>query len=431
MQVTVEETGALERQVTIQVPAENIDDKVHSRLREVGKQVRIKGFRPGHIPMKVLRQRYGKGIRQEVVGQVMQESLQKAIEDESLRPVGRPEVNPKPESLKSGDLEFVATFEVFPPFETIDVSTLDIQRPTAEVSDADVDGMLTTLQMQRREWRSADATAADGDRVSLNLAMVSADGRFPAEGSDAVKLVVGEGATFDALEDAIRGVSPGDEESFDATLPENFGEPSLAGKAAHVQIEITAVESPVLPEVDEAFAASFGIADGSLEQLREEIRRNLERELEQATMSALKLQIVDKLVAAHDEVPVPESAVAAELAGLKARAESRQQAVDEAALEPLARQRVAAGILMSEIARQNALNIDPRKVREAIEKVAATYEEPQAVVELYYREPQLLDSVQNAVLEERVVEWVLDHASVEEQSMEFNEVIALAAQRSR
>lgn len=434
MQVSVENAGGLERRVTVQIPEAEIQGKVDSRLQEISKQAKIKGFRPGRVPMSVIRQRYGKQVRMEVANEAIQNSLQQAIRDEKLRPASTPQVREVPAGLNKGDLSFTAVLEVFPEFGVLDVSAMEIEKPDAEVTAADVDEMLNTLRDQRRTWKPVERAAQSGDQVQFEYVANTSEGRVPEQGHQRLAILLGASG-FAGLEAALTGLKANDEASADLEFPENFREPALAGKKASVELKVSAVSEVFRPEVDEEFVRSFGVADGTVETLRTEIKANLERELRQAVTSILKMNIIDALVKTSPNLALPESIVrqeAASLAGRAAAQAGREPAPEDAvSFMDKAAERVRGGLLLGELARQNKVRIDRAKVRQAVETIAQTYESPAEVVQLYYSNEQLMSQVENTVLEEQVVDWVLEHAKVARKEMKFQDVISGATGRNQ
>jgi trigger factor len=434
MQVSVENTGGLERKLTIQIPGDDIKQKLESRLRELGKQVRIKGFRPGRVPLSVVRQRYGKQARQEIIGDAVQASLQQAIADENLRPAAMPRMDNPPRDLDDGNLEFEAIIEVYPEIDTIDAAKLEIEQPVAEVQDSDIDEMLQTLREQRRSWNEVERAAAEGDQVIIDFSAETDDARVPEEGEKRMSVVLGASG-FDELEKLLTGLEADAEKSKKLAFPEGFNEPTLAGKKAKASVKVIKVSESVLPEVDEAFIKSFGVEDSSLDALKTEIRGNMERELKQARVSLMKVRLVNALLDSVPELEVPKAVVRDEAAGMAAQILSSQgQEPDQAVVRQLAGQfmepaekRVRAGLLLGELARQNEIRVDGAKVREAIDTVANTYEQPDEVVQLYYQNARLLQQVESSVLEEQVVDWVLENAKVTPRDMSFQDVIQAAS----
>jgi trigger factor len=434
MQVSVENTGGLQRRLTVQVPGQEIQEQVESKLKELSKSVRIKGFRPGRVPLSVVRQRYGKQVRMDIVNETMQKSLQQAIRDEDLRPASTPQLDVEPERLDAGDLEFSALIEVYPEIETIEVGSIDLERPEAEITDEDVDDMLQTLREQRKTWQDVERKAQKGDRVLLEYAAEADEGRVPEEGEQRMAIIMGESG-FDDLENALAELDAGESKNLELAFPENFREPKLAGSKVKTELKLVSVSEGELPEVNEEFIKSFGIEDGEIDTLKEEIRGNLARELKQAVNTLLKARLIDALLEARTDLEVPDSIVQQEATGMAAQAtRSQDQAPDPAIVQAFvgpARERVKAGLLMGELARQNRIRIDAAKVRQAIETVANTYEQPAEVMQLYYGNQRLMEQVESSVLEEQVVDWVLENAKVTPRTMKFQEVITSATQAAR
>ena len=434
MQVSVVNSGGLKRHVTVQIPEAEIQQKVDSRLQELSKQVKLKGFRPGRIPMTVIRQRYGKQVRLEIANEAMQTSLQQAIRDEKLRPAAAPQVAERPEGLTKGDLQFTAMLEVFPEIAALDASQLSLEKPTAEVLDSDVDEMLVTLREQRRSWNPVERAPAKGDQVIFEYVAETDTGRVPVQGHQRLGIVMGSSG-FDALELALSTLSPGQSGEANLEFPASFRDGALAGQKARVELKVNTVSESRLPDVDESFVKGGGIADGNIETLRKEIRANLDRELRQATVSLLKVKLIEALVARMPDLEIPDSMVRAEANSLAARAAAQSgrepNPADAEAFMEKAAGRVRGGLLMGEIARQNSLRLDGGRVRSTIEIIAQTYEDPAEVIQLYYGNQQLLSQVENTVLEEQVVDWVLDKAKVTERNMKFQEVITAATGANR
>jgi len=431
MQVSVENTSAIEKRLKIQVPAEEIIQQIDARLREIGKQVKLKGFRPGRIPFSVLRQRYGKQATQEIVQQTAQTSLQQAIEQESLRIAANPRLEDAPVLDKETGLEINAIIEVFPDLGEIEVAGLEIERPDVSVTDADVSEMLATLKKQRTSWADVERQPVEGDQALVEFVAQTEDGRVPETGKQHLAVVLGESG-FDKLEQAVSKMSAGDEKKLKLEFPADYNEPLLAGKKADVVLELARVQEGTLPEVDEAFIQSFGVSSGGAEELNKEIRRNLERELGQAINSQLKAQLTDRLLELHPDLQMPESVVTNEAHNLLrqmlrgAEIEITEEMLQHF-MEP-ARKRVRSGLLLAELARQNEIALDGGKVREAIEEIAQTYEEPREVVQMYYSEQRMLQAVENSVLENQVVDWVVNNAKVTDKSMSFQQAINAATQ---
>jgi len=434
MQVSVENTGGLQRRLTVQVPGQEIQQQVETKLKELSKSVRVKGFRPGRVPLSVVRQRYGKQVRLDIVNETMERSLRQAIRDEDLRPASTPRLDVEPEALGAGDLEFSALIEVYPEIDPIDVGSIALERPEAEITEQDVDDMLQTLREQRKSWQDVERKAQPGDRVLLEYVAETEEGRVPEMGTQRLAIIAGDSG-FEDLEKAAADLDAGESKKLELAFPENFREPKLAGRTAATELKLVSIAEGKLPEVGEEFIKSFGVEDGKAETLMEEIRGNLKRELKQAVSSLLKARLIDALLEARNDLEVPDSIVQQEATGMAAQAtRSKDQqpdpAIVQAFMEP-ARDRVKAGLLMGELARQNGIRIDAAKVREAIESVANTYEQPAEVMQLYYGNQRLMEQVESSVLEEQVVDWVLENAKVSPKEMKFQEVITSATQAAR
>jgi trigger factor len=425
MQVSVENVGKLERKLTVKFPAERFESQVSERIAEMGRTVRLKGFRPGKVPTTVIKQRFGEQVRGEVLSDLIGSTLREAVEKENLRPIANPSIDTtgRPEN---GEIAYTATFEVMPEFPEIDVAALEITRPVAEVSDADIEKMIETLRQQRRSFDPVERASAEGDFVMFEYAAVAGDYRFPAEGLERAGSVLGSGTLFKALDEALTGRAAGEEFEADVAFPQDFRNEQLAGKTAKVSFKIVKVQEPKLPEVDAEFAKLFGIADGDLDSFRKEVRANLERELKATLMARLKSEVAEKIADAHAELDVPNLMVQSEARNLAAGSVPKGQQpppqLIEAAL-PVARKRVIAGLLMGEVARKQELKIDRKRVAEQLAAIASTYEEPEKVIELYNGDPQLMSGLQNRVMEDQVAEWVAEHAKTTTQDLSFDEVM--------
>jgi trigger factor len=429
MQVSLENVGKLERKLTVRIPAGDYESRVKARLAEVSRNVRLKGFRPGKVPPKVIEQRFGSQVRDEAISELIRTSFQEAVGQQNLRPAMAPQIDTTGEPA-DGQIEYTATFEVLPDVGAIDVAKLAISRPVAQVAEVDVDAMIETLRQQRRGWAPVERPAQAGDMILFEYSAQAEDGRHPEEGADRSGTILGSGAMTEDLERELTGHAAGDTLAFEMTFPATFRVAALAGKPARVEARISRVQESRLPEVDDAFIALFGIKEGGMEKFRADVRANLERELKGVLTSRLKADVVQKLVDAYPDLDLPQRMVQNEARALaeQAQAQAKEQgqatvaAVPES-FEALARRRVAAGVLVGEIARQNGVRLDNRRVAEALASIASTYEEPQQVVELYQRDPNLMSSLQNRVLEDQVADWIAEHAQTTEQHLTFNEAM--------
>ena len=424
MQVSVENVGTLGRKVVVTLPADQLESKVRSRLQEMTKTARIKGFRPGKVPQKIIEQRFGAQVHGEILSDLIGSSFQEAMTQEKLRPAMQPSISTSGKA-DNGQLQYTAEFDVLPEIPTIDVGSLEITRNVATVGNEDIDQMIDTLRQQRRNWNAVERAAADGDMVLFEYSAQSDEERHPAEGRDRIGTIIGSEALSKALEDKLIGLSADDEAEFDINFPAQVRVPALAGKQAKVSMKVIRIQESQMPEVDAEFIKSFGVDDGSMEQFRVDIRANLERELKAMLLGRLKAATVDKLIDAHSGLDVPQSLIENEARALASQNAEKGQG-KSVGIEPFmgtARRRVMAGLLLSELARQNDIKLDPRRVSEALMTIASTYEEPEQVVELYTRDPQLMNGLQARVVEDQVIEWIADHAKINEQSMSFSEVM--------
>ncbi len=424
MQVSVENVSNLERKVTVSMPVDRLQSLAGSRLSEIARTARIKGFRPGKIPAKIIEQRYGAQVRNEVFGDLVRESFDEAMRKENLRPAGQPQIQPT--DAAEGELGYVATFEVVPDFGTIDTAGLQIVRPTSEVLDADVDHMIETLRLQRRSWNEVQRAAQTGDLVMVETVTTVDGERMPAEGVERAATVLGSGMLDRELEAQLAGKSAGDDLALDVSYPADWNDAALAGKDAKIQAHIVRVSESHLPELDVEFIRTFGIRSGDIEQFRAEVRSNLERELKGALMGRLRAEVLDKLIAKYAHVELPQRLIEAEARG-QAR-QSEQQALESGQANPhvpfegflpAARMRVATVLLVNEVSRQNNIKLDPQRVNEMLTLIASTYEEPKQVLELYRNNQRMMSDLQARVMEEQVIDWIAAQAQATEHHMSF------------
>jgi trigger factor len=432
MQVSVESVGNLERRMTLRVPTERVEGQIGGRLREIARTAQLKGFRPGKVPAKVIEQRYGAQVRNEVVDELLQQGFDQGIRENDLRLAGNPRIEPSAEAGE-GELAFVATFEIVPDFGDIDVTKLQIVRNTAEVSEEDIDRMIENLRLQRRSWTLVTRPAQAGDAVDVETWSMVDGERLPAEGAERGVTMIGSGAMYADIENALVGLGTGEDKTLTVDFPADWRVPQLAGKQAVVNVKVEAVSEQVLPDVDADFIRSFGVRSGEMDQFRVEIRTNLERELKGALMGRLRREVGEQLIAAYAHVEMPPRVVEAEARAMLAQTleQSRRQgrAVEAPAdawrdfLEP-ARKRITVALLVGEIARRNSLTLDPKRLNETLRLIASTYEEPQQVIDLYRNDRQLMASLQNRVMEEQVIDWIAERAVHTDTPLSFQEAIS-------
>ncbi|MBB5210683.1 trigger factor [Microbulbifer hydrolyticus] len=431
MQVSIETTSGLERRLTVNLPAEVVDKEVDKRLQQASKTVRINGFRKGKVPMKVVRQRFGAGVRQEVLGEVMSRSFYEAVQKEQVKPAGQPSIEAK--NVTPGEnLEYVATFEVYPEVTLTDLGEVEVERPKAEVTDADVDNMIDVLRKQQSGWKETKRKAQKGDRVTINFVGRKDGEEFEGGKGEDQKLVLGSGSMIPGFEDGIIGMKPGEEKEVEVTFPEDYQAKNLAGAAAVFTIKVTASEKPELPELNDEFFAAYGVEEGGEEKFREEVRGNMERELKNAALNKVKTQVMDQLFEKHD-VEIPAALVQGEVQTLRGqmvqqfggqiKPEDAAKMLPDTMFEDQAKRRVVLGLVVGEIVKENKLSVDGDRVKAKVEELASTYQQPEEVVEYYFNNRELLAGVESVVLEDQVVDFVLDKAKVSEVESTYDDVI--------
>ena len=429
MQVSVEKTSDLERRLSIVVPSEQFEHQVSSRLKETRSRVRLPGFRPGKVPMKEVRRRFGAAAREETAGDVMRASFMEAVQREALSPAGSPVLQVV--KLDAGfDFEFTATFEVFPPVELADFASLEVARPTCEITDGDIDDMVQRLREQRREWEEVERGAEEGDLVTVDFeGLLDGESFEGNKGEDAV-FEVGSGRMIEDFDQAIRGMAAGDTREFPAGFPDDYHNDELAGKTVDFTATLNSVKEPRLPEVDDEFIRAFGVEDGDMKAFRDEVAGNMRRELDGAIRAQVKSRVMDQLVDNH-EIQLPQALVRQEIHALNDRMLQRVREADRKSVslpDELFRERaerqVALGLITREIIREHELTADPEKIRERVEELAEPYADKDQVIAWYYQNEEQLAGVEMAVLEDSVVETVLAAARVSLQERTYADIIA-------
>jgi len=431
MQVSVETTQGLERRLTITVPADAIDSAVKSRLQQLAKTQRINGFRPGKVPVSVIKKRFGQAVRQEIAGDVMQQNFYQAIVQEKIQPAGMPNFELTKDE-DGQDLEFVASFEVYPEVEVKGINDIEIEKPVVDITDADLDKMMETLQKQHATWKEVKRKAKKNDKVIIDF-VGSVDGEeFEGGKAEDFELELGQDRMIPGFEKPLVGAKTGEDVTIEVTFPEDYHAENLKGKDAVFQVKVKKVEGQALPKVDEDFATLFGVQEGGVEALQAEVRKNMQRELDQTLKTQIKEDVIAKLVAAN-EIDIPQALIDQEVDALREQAKQRfsQQQGGGQNLPELpaelftdnAKRRVSVGLLLGEVIKQNELKADEAKVNEMIETAASAYEDPKEVVEYYNNNQELMQQMQNVALEEQAVEWVLEQANVTEVTKAFDDVM--------
>ena len=430
MQVSVETTSGLGRRLTVAVPAERLDSAVEQRLLEAQKSLRIDGFRPGKVPMREVKRRFAKAVRSEVLGDVMRDSFVKAVEEQKLEPAGMPRFEATTNE-PGKDLEFVAVFDVFPEIALAGFDAITVERPVAEVTDADLDTMIDNLRKQRASWEVVEKAAEQGDRVNIDYEGFKGEEAFAGGSAKGQNLVLGSGSMIPGFEDGLVGSKAGDQKTLELTFPEEYHAEELKGQAVQFKITVNKVEAQKLPEIDEQFMKGFGVEGGDMAQFRAEVKKNMERELTNAVRANVKGQVMDALVAAHS-FDVPGALVANEIQRMRQQMMQQfggGQQFDASILpddlfREQAERSVRLGLVVRQILEQNELKADADKVRARIEEIAEQYEEPAEVVKWFYGNRQQLEQVEGAVLEEQVVELVLASAKQNDKASSYEDVVA-------
>lgn len=438
MQVSIETTSGLERRLTISVPSTRVDQAADERLKKAAKTVRINGFRPGKVPFKVVKQRYGESVRQEVIGEVVNQTFYEAIVQEKINPAGAPSIEPT--QMEAGkDFEYVATFEVYPEVTLVDLDGVEIEKPKASVKAADVKKMIDIFRKQQAEWKPARRAAKLEDRVNIDYVGTKDGEEFAGGSAKGSDLVLGSNRMIPGFEDGIVGMKKGEEKTIDLTFPEDYHAEDLKGAAVQFAITVNSVESQSLPKMDEDFFAKYGVEEGGEEKFKEEVKNNMERELKNAIKQRVKTAVLDKVIELHSSVQVPKALIANEIKGLK------QQALQQYGLanqdfdlnmlpddmfKAQAERRVKLGLILSEVVKAKNVKADADKVRAMVEEIASTYQEPQEVIDYYYSNQEQLQGIESAVMEDQVVEILLEKAKVVETASDYESVLNPTAQEA-
>jgi trigger factor len=440
MQVSIETTSGLERRLTVGVPAERIESEINSRLQKAAGNVRLAGFRPGKVPMKVMRQRFGAGVRQEVLGEVMSQSFQEAVIQEKLRPAGQPSIEPR--NLEAGkDLEYIATFEVFPEVEVVEIKGFSVEKPVAEVTDADVDNIIAVFRKQQGSWETVERAAAQGDKVNIDYVGTRDGEEFDGGSATGSDLELGSGRMIPGFEDGLVGMVAGEEKTLQLSFPDDYHDEALKGAAVEFKVKLNKVQELVPAELNEELYARYGVEEGGLETFRSEVRQNMARELKNAIQGRIKQQVMDAVAAAHQSLEVPRALVAREIDAMRNQMFQQfggagGQNLDLKSLLPddmfreNAERRVKLGLVLAELVDKLGLKVDAGKVRETIEEMASTYQDPEEVINWYYSNREQLASVESRVLEDQMVEKLLANANVVDKQCSYQEALALGQRQA-
>ncbi|MDT3671936.1 MAG: trigger factor [Aromatoleum sp.] len=434
MQTNQETQGALERRIDMTVPMAEIEKEVDSRLKRMARTVKMPGFRPGKVPMKIVAQTYGSQARSEAIGAAVEKVFGDKVREQNLRVAGYPRIEPK-QGAGEGTLEFSAVFEVYPQVPLGALSEHKIERPTLTVGDAEVDKTIDVLRKQRTTFEATDRAAQEGDRVVIDFAG-SKDGElFEGGKAEDFPFVIGAGSMLQDFETAVTGLKAGESKTFDMTFPEDYHAKNLAGQLVQFEITMKRVEAPKLPEIDADFAKALGVADGDVTKLRDEVRANLEREVKRRIQAKTKEQVMDALLAANP-IEVPKALVEQESLQLAENAkrdlEMRGMKTKDIPVEPAwfadqAVRRVKLGLIMAELVKVKELYAKPEQVRALVDEMAQSYEDPAELVRWYYAQPERLAQAEAVVIEDNVVAWVASEAQTTDKPVSFDELMGNAA----
>ncbi|WP_275100254.1 trigger factor [Sedimenticola hydrogenitrophicus] len=429
MQVSVESSEGLERRMTVELPAEKVNAAVEKRLKEIARTIRLDGFRPGKVPLSVVRKRFSNDAKQEVFGDLVQSSYFEALMQEKLNPAGEPSIEPVEKGTDEG-MAYVAVFEVMPEVKLNPLSEVTVKRPVAEVTDEDLAEMVEKLRKQRITWNEVDREARDGDQITINFKGYMDGEAFEGGSADGIPLELGTKGMIAGFEEGLVGAKAGEARTLELTFPESYHAKQLAGKPATFEVEVIKVSEAVLPEVNEEFIKAFGVSEEGVDGFYKEIRANMTRELEDKLRGLVKEQAMDALLQVN-ELVVPKALVSREAqvllqqtkANLAQGGQGNNINLPVELFEEQARKRVTLGLIIAEVLGSNNIELDEARVRQKIEQFAQSYEDPQQVIDYYYSNKEQLSGIQNLVLEDQVVDWVLDQVKVEDTAKGFDEVM--------
>ncbi len=430
MQQAVQNTSTLERNITVSVPVEEIETEINERLRKLARTVKMQGFRPGHVPLKMVERHYGFQVRQEVVSDTVQKQFLDTVKSQNYRVAGYPRFQPVASGADGKSVQYTATFEIYPDIVVGDLSKFEVTRPKTEVTDADIGRTIETLRKQRAKFEPVERAARDGDLVNIDFEGVIAGQPFEGNKASNFAVVIGEGRMLPAFEAALTGLKPGEQKTFPLTFPQDYAE-ALKGKTADFTVTVNQVAEPILPPLDGEFAKVLGVETGDLEQLKSEVRQNVEKEVAKRIRTLLKEQVMDALDQAA-AFEVPRSLLDQEVARMQKDAiedlKKRGMTAENLTLPPdlfaeRARKRIRIGLLVAELVKRHDLQPKPEQVRKVIEEHAESFEQPDQLVRWYYSDPARLADVEALVMEDNVVEWALGNTKVADEKMAFDDLM--------
>jgi len=429
MQISVETVGALERRMTVTIPAQRVEDEVATRLKSLSRTARIKGFRAGKVPFKVVVQNFGSQVRDEVLNELLRQTYGEAVQQKKLNPAGGPRIAPV-KAEPGADVEYVAEFEVYPEVKLAGLDRLKVEKPVAEIAAADVTRMVDNLRRQRGDWKPVARAAADGDRATIDFEGTLDGQPFPGNKGERMPVVLGSGRMVEGFEQHLVGLAAGRSESFPLRFPADYPTAELAGREVRFAVTVHEVAELEVPALDEAFCVAFGVASGGVAQLEREVRDNMQRELDETIRRRVKEQVLQALLEANS-VELPKALVDEEIARLEHDAlarmglldRSRQPDLPREMFEEQARRRVKLGLLIGEVLQQSQLRIDPARVQRTLDELSAEHADREAAQRAYRADRGVMRQLETLALEEQAVEFLVGKASVTERRTSFAELM--------
>lgn len=424
MEVTVESTGTLERRMRVELPIAPIEQQVDSRLKTVGRTAKIKGFRPGKVPPKVVRQRYGQQVRKEVLNEVLQKSYTEAVTQENLNPAGGPKIETEDGDGKT--FAFTATFEIMPEVKLKDLEKIKVEKPDVTIGDEDIDDMLMNLRKQKASWEKIDRKSTDGDRVTIDFVGKLKGEVFPGGEGKEYPVVLGAGQMLPDFEKGLMGVKAGDETTFKVKFPKDYHAEDLAGKKADFEINVHHVEGEALPELNDEFAESFNVTEGGMEKFKTDVRENMEREASQKVKNDMREQVMNALLETNP-IDIPHALKHQEMHSLQKEAMQRLGIEDPELAPPLdsfsegAEKRVALGLLLRQVIEDKEITVDEAMLRTRVEEMCAGYENAEDMVNMYMSNPQVMQQIEPMVVEQQAINWVIDNGKSKDKKISFKE----------
>ncbi len=430
MQVSIETLEGLQRKMTVQVPAENINSAIEQKLKQISKTAKVDGFRPGKVPVSIVKKMYGAQVRQEVTGDAIESSYHEALVQEKVRPAGMPQIEPVTED-QSDSMTYHATFEVYPEVDSVELTAIEIEKPVAEIADTDIENMISKLREQRKEWNEVDRAAAEGDQVVVDFEGKIDGETFAGGAGKDMEVEIGAGRMLKEFEEGLSGMSKGEEKTVDVNFPEDYQGKEVAGKTAQFTLKASKVSEPVLPELDEEMIKSFGVKDGSMEGFNKDVKENMEKELSQKIKTQLKNNVMAGLLDKND-VLAPQALINDEIQNLKAQM-AQNMGQDPEKMDTSSfpddlfteegTKRVKLGLLVGGLIKLEDIKLDQNRFDTTLEEMASSYEQPQQVIEYYTKNQDARSSLEGMTLEDQVVDFILEKAKVTEKSVTFEEMM--------